>query len=94
MAADISNVMKVYSGKSGHCCCGCAGKYSYNSQYRELGGKDRGYPLNDSDINDRSVKIIAGKVLGNPEAVYEHDFAYVDTGSRLLMVVFADKSAS
>lgn len=54
---NIDRVAKVYSGKIG-CMCGCRGKYSYNE----------GVPHEDwqGDTNVRSVKIIAGKVLRNP----------------------------
>ena len=69
------NVYKVYSGKAGRCACGCSGKYSYTAQ----GAVEQspGYDVTDS-INERSVKIIANKVLRNPNVQYEGNYAYVE----------------
>ena len=40
--------------------------------------------------NDRSVKIIAGKVLRNPNAVREGDYVFVEQGDRILVVYYKD----
>ena len=48
-------VLSVYSGIDGKCCCGCAGKHSYNSSYIEEAGKERGYPIEQDEVNDRMV---------------------------------------
>jgi len=62
---DISNIVKTYSGKLGTCMCGCAGKYSYTADGAKNYGP--GYDVTES-VNERSVKIIAKKVLTNPLA--------------------------
>lgn len=67
MNIDTSNIVKVYNGKCG-CMCGCNGKYSYNPGHTEY----------TSEINPRSVKIIAKKVLLNPNVKFEEYFAYVE----------------
>jgi hypothetical protein len=79
---DISNIAKVYNGKMG-CMCGCVGKYSYNE----------GQAHDDWQVeNVRSVKIIAKKVLTNPNVVYEDDYAYVEDRQRNKnMVVYFKK---
>ena len=66
---DISNIARVYNGKLG-CMCGCNGKYTYNE----------GVPHEDwqGDVNVRSVKIIAKKVMNHPNVVIEEDCAYVE----------------
>ena len=76
------NFYKAYSGKSGRCACGCAGKYSYTAQ----GAVEHspGYDVTDS-VNERSVKIIAGKILRDPNHKIEDGMAYVEQGGRLLM---------
>ena len=81
------NVYKVYSGKSGRCACGCSGKYSYTAQ----GAVEQspGYDVTDS-INERSVKIIANKVLRNPNKVIDGNLAYVEQNGRVLVAYFAD----
>ena len=81
------NVYKVYSGKAGRCACGCSGKYSYTAQ----GAVEQspGYDVTDS-INERSVKIIANKVLRNPNKVIDGNLAYVEQNGRVLVAYFAD----
>ena len=83
---DISNIEKVYNGKIG-CMCGCKGKYSYTAQ----GAVEQspGYDVTDS-INERSVKIIANKVLRNPNKVIDGNLAYVEQNGRVLVAYFAD----
>ena len=77
------NVYKVYSGMRGHCMCGCAGKYSYT----ERGAKEHS-PGYEPNINERSVKIIAGKVLRNSNKVVDGDCVYVEENGRVLVAWF------
>jgi hypothetical protein len=74
----LANVKKVYSGKPG-CMCGCRGKYSY------VQGCEEGY---DDQVNERSVKLIFNKVMNNPKHKVEDGIAFVDTGTRNLVVYF------
>ena len=80
---DISNIAKVYSGKCG-CMCGCNGKYSYNEgvEHEDWQGA----------VNVRSVKIIAGKVLRNPNANFteSNDYVFVEdrVANRIQVVYF------
>ena len=82
---EIANVYKVYSGMRGHCMCGCTGKYSYT----ERGAKEHmpGYDVSDS-VNERSVKIIAGKVLRDSNKVVDGDCVYVERNGRVLVAWF------
>ena len=77
------NVYKVYSGMRGHCMCGCTGKYSYT----ERGAKEHspGYQPN---VNERSVKIIANKVLRSNNKVVEGDLVFVEQNGRVLVAWF------
>jgi hypothetical protein len=59
---NINDVMSVYSGENGMCCCGCAGKHTYASKYRKIASKDRGYRVDDEEISDRTVKLIVNKM--------------------------------
>ena len=79
------NVYKVYSGYRGHCMCGCAGKYSYT----ERGAVEHspGYDVSDR-VNERSVKIIANKVLRSDNKVVEGDCVYVEQNGRVLVAWF------
>ena len=74
---DISKIQKVYSGRFG-CMCGCRGKHSYTE------GQEEGY---DDQVNERSVRIIAGKVLRNPNRKVDRDHVYVEDRARNKMQV-------
>ena len=80
----VSNIVKTYSGRIG-CMCGCQGKYSYTEDGAKNFGP--GYNVEDS-INERSVKIMARKVLTNPSVKYEDDYAYVEENGRIRVVYF------
>ena len=85
---DISNIAKVYSGKAGTCMCGCAGKYSYTAHGAVE--DNPGYDVSDS-VNERSVKIIAGKVLRNPNTDYsDAGYAVLEQNGRVLVVFLKD----
>ena len=77
----MENVYKVYSGKAGKCMCGCAGKYSYTAE-----GAVKHNPGYEPNVNERSVKIIANKVLRNPNAERDGDCVFVEQNGRILVV--------
>ena len=83
---DITNIVKVYNGRMG-CMCGCNGRYSYTADGAV--NYSPGYDVSDS-VNERSVRIIAGKVLSNPNVIFEGDYAFVEDRdrNRMQMVVF------
>jgi hypothetical protein len=78
------NVYKVYSGKMG-CMCGCLGKYSYTADGAVNHGP--GYDVSDK-VSERSVKIIANKVLRNSNKKIEDGIAYVEQNGRILAAYF------
>jgi hypothetical protein len=85
---DISNITKVYSGKAGACMCGCAGKYSYTA--KGAVEDSPGYDVSDS-VNERSVKIIAGKVLRNSNTdTKDAGYAVLKQNGRVLVVFYKD----
>lgn len=49
------DVMSVYSGKPGKCCCGCAGNHRYSRLNRQAASSHRGYRVDDDEVNDRQV---------------------------------------
>ena len=83
---DISNIVKVYNGRIG-CMCGCLGKYSYTADGAENHGP--GYDVTDA-VNERSVRIMAKKILSNPNVKFENEYAFVEDrkANRMQMVVF------
>jgi hypothetical protein len=93
MSLNTQNITRVYNGKIG-CMCGCNGKYSTNPAYREEVGTWRGYPVSDEEVSLRSVKIIAKKVLSNPNAIKEGNYFYVEdrVANRIQVVYFKEGS--
>ena len=88
MSVNISNITKVYSGRVGACMCGCAGKYSYTA--KGAAEDSPGYDVTDS-INERSVKIIAGKVLRNSNTDHsDAGYAVLEQNGRVLVVFLKD----
>ena len=84
---DLNKIVKVYNGRCG-CMCGCNGKYSYTADGAENFGP--GYDVTDS-VNERSVKIIAKKVLSNPLANRDESNEYVfveDRARNKIQVVY------
>ncbi len=91
MSVYIGNIVKVYNGKRG-CMCGCNGKYSYTEDGAKNFGP--GYDVTDS-INERSVKIIAKKVLSHPEANFKEspDYVFVEdrVANKIQIVYFKNR---
>jgi hypothetical protein len=87
-AVNIGGITKVYSGKAGTCMCGCAGKYSYTAHGAV--NDNPGYDVSDK-VNERSVKIIAGKVLRNPNTDHsDAGYAVLEQNGRVLVVFLKD----
>ena len=86
---NIDKIVKVYNGKLG-CMCGCGGKYSYTVD----GAKNfaPGYNVDDS-VNERSVRIIAKRVLTNPKVQWGDGFAWVEdhVRNRMQVVFFKEQ---
>ncbi len=85
---ELQSVYKVYSGKANRCMCGCSGKYATASAHAEFATAERGYDA--QDVNDRSVKIIAGKVLRSSNKVIEGNYAFVEQNGRILVAYFKE----
>lgn len=77
------NVYKVYSGRAYRCMCGCEGKYSYTSE-----GAVKHNPGYEPNVNERSVKIIAGKLLRNSNTQREDDMLILEQNDRILVAWF------
>ena len=81
------DVNSVYSGKAGHCACGCAGKHSYSSAHRAFASKWRGYRVEDEEINDRMVARVLRILQANPSSeVLSTECAHVEIGARLYVI--------
>jgi hypothetical protein len=87
---NLDRIVKVYNGKIG-CMCGCKGTYSYTQDGATNHGP--GYDVQDS-VNERSVRIMAKKILANPNVVFENDYAFVEdrVGNRMQAIYFKEQS--
>ena len=91
-AVTSDDVMSVYSGKPGKCCCGCSGAHRYNPVHRaEL--RARGYMLDDKSVNGAQVlKVLRLVQAADAEgkAEYDDDDAYVsaEVAAKLYIVYF------
>ena len=61
-SCSAETVTHAYSGEPG-CACGCKGDWLYMEQHREQGGKERGYPVRDDEVDDAKVKLVAGRAV-------------------------------
>ena len=61
--------MSVYSGRAGACCCGCAGKHYYASATRVQASHDRGYGVDDDEVNDKQVVRVLNIIKKNASAL-------------------------
>ncbi len=86
---NVDKIVKTYSGKMG-CMCGCRGKYSYTQDGATNHGP--GYDVQDS-VNERSVRIIAKKVLADPNVQWEDGMAYVEDRAKNTIKVIYFKEA-
>lgn len=60
----VDDVISVYSGKDGACCCGCSGKHTYHPKY--IGDtRVRGYKIDKEECNLRTIKMILNKIKKN-----------------------------
>ena len=80
------DVLSVYSGRPG-CCCGCKGKHRYNSKYQDVASVDRGYNVDDDEVNDTQVKKILNLIKNNESIVEDNgDHIALQTETRLYIV--------
>lgn len=84
---DTSQIVKTYSGRIG-CMCGCLGKYNYT----EAGSKSDSAGCYGDSVNEHGVKIIARKVLSDPNVKYDGNMAYVEdrVKNRIRVVYFKE----
>lgn len=90
----VEQVVSVYSGKAGKCCCGCAGKHRYPAAKRAEASKSRGYPVRDNEINDRQVSKVLNLVKEHAgkegiETTTDETYASVEVDGRMYTVYVA-----
>lgn len=90
MNLTTDNVLSVYSGKDGRCCCGCSGKHFYASAHVEAASKDRGYDVKPEEVSDKMIRKVIGILnAAKAEDVQRHaHFLATTIGERLYIAYF------
>jgi len=83
-----NQVLSVYSGIDGKCCCGCSGKHTYNPLWKKIAQEDHGGILDDEEFSSRSIKIILNKIKKSPNAREEDDYIFATTDTGRLLVAY------
>ena len=84
MTIKYEQVLSVYSGRDGKCCCGCAGKHSYNPDFTEEAGKNRGYKIEQDEVNKTMVNKVIRLINEAKELEFDQsDFKSIVIGNRL-----------
>lgn len=82
-ALTAQNILSVYSGKAGACCCGCKGKHYYASYKIEEGRSYRGYEVMPDEINDKMVIKVLRMIQANEDkAKIDEEYICVGVGAR------------
>ena len=77
------DVVSVYSGRAGKCCCGCSGKHTFSSAFRDA----------DTTVNDRTVSRVVRIIRENTSRVELcDDHAAVEVGNRLYVAYLDQRS--
>lgn len=85
---EIKDIISVYSGKDGFCCCGCSGNHYYNSNLVKEASKNRGYQVGNDEINDKMVKRVLNifKKTSVKDIDFEEAFYATVVGNRLYII--------
>jgi len=86
-------IASVYSGQNGKCCCGCAGKHYYSSDWVKEASEDRGYDVGPEEVSDRMIKrvtniLIKLDAVGDIDDKIEGRFWSAVVGNRLYVAYF------
>lgn len=93
MLLQTNQIMEVYSGKVGRCCCGCSGKYYFNSEFIKEASKARGYEVEPDEINDKMVRKVIKLINQADESSLDKNETYVsiEIGERLYIAYYVEK---
>jgi hypothetical protein len=71
------DIISVYSGINGKCCCGCSGNHRYNPDYVKEASKLRGYDVGPEETNLVMIKkvlnILKNVDLTSSDVEYDDD---------------------
>jgi len=79
-------VLSVYSGRDGKCCCGCSGKHSYNPAYEAEGSASVGYPVFCDGREVSRILNLVKKFEDSAEFADNNEWVSVTVGKKLYIV--------
>lgn len=92
-----ADVLSVYSGQDGRCCCGCAGKHSYQSANVAAASRDRGYKVTADEVNDamvtRVLRLVKARLAESPANVFSGRSHFSTVVGARVYVVYPKASA-
>ena len=83
LSLNTDDILQVYVGRNKTCCCGCAGKHTYNPDFRALGSENRGYEVDEDECDINTIKRVLNKIKKNvTTADWQGDYVAVVIGER------------
>jgi len=83
----------VYVGKAGACCCGCSGTHTYLLANRVAAGLNRGYEVDNDEVDDARVKRVLRKLQRvDPSLINAGDNHFALTEGGRLSIVYLVES--
>lgn len=87
---DAADILTSYNGKAGKCCCGCAGRYSYNPARMAEAAASRGYAVTPDKCSSRSIALALAKLKAAPADQIDIDpsgaYSSITAGARLTII--------
>jgi hypothetical protein len=75
----VEDVYSAYHGYKEGCRCGCNGRYFYASQHKDFSSKQRGYKIEEKEINNKRIKQIFQNIMLNiGKSEIANDFSYIN----------------
>ena len=94
MAVRLEDVVSVYSGKDGRCCCGCSGKHYIATAHRVEGCRRVGFYDTDAVVcNDVQVRRVMRIIQKTDSAKMSDGFVEATVGGRLYIAYLRDLGA-
>lgn len=86
-------VRSVYSGKYGKCFCGCSGTHYYNPKHKVEASQNRGYDVDDDEINIKIVIHVLRIIQSMPDlAKLEDGILSLDIGNKAYAAYLSDEA--
>ena len=83
MTLTSDNVISIYSGRAGACCCGCKGEHATTEVNAGIAEKSNGYPM---PVNEVLFDSVLRRLNATPaECIAEDGLVYREIGGRVFI---------